>query len=102
MTTTTKTTELGTRVEAGDDDAYSLWCSAWGDELTELGGWSVGREVEGGDTADDYDTGEILAVRRAEPGGDEDVAEVLVGWSNGAQTWQTTNGLRDVGTSVPE
>lgn len=85
--------ELGRMIAEGEDDAYSLWCSSYGAELTSLGGWTVGDDVEGGDTDDDHDTGSIVAVRRdldSREGG----VEVEVAWDSGVRTWQTSAAIR--------
>lgn len=91
--------DLGARLNRGDDDAYSFWCAETDSgEVTEIGAWSVGREVEAGDTFEDYDTGKVIEVRRAEPSGDETVVEVHIAWESGTQAWQRTDGLRDAGS----
>lgn len=50
--------------------------------------WSVGDRVEGGDTAEDYDTGRVSEV---------DGDRVLVAWGSEVRTWADANRLRAEG-----
>jgi hypothetical protein len=62
------------------------------DELDEEG-WSSGDQVEGGDTAEDYDRGEVTAV---------DGDQITVAWGSGVVTTQAAGLLRAQGTDCHE
>jgi hypothetical protein len=85
--------DLGRRLLAGEEDAYSRWCAETDSgELTQLSGWHVGMRVEAGEgEGEDHDTGIIVEVRRAHPGSNERTAEVRICWSNGFTVWQLTD-----------
>lgn len=51
-------------------------------------GWSVGDRVEGGETAEDYDTGRVSEV---------DGDRVLVAWDSEVRTWADATRLRAEG-----
>lgn len=70
----------------GEDDGHYKW----GEETVYVSPFPVGARVEGGDNADDYDTGRVTGVA-----GDE----ITVAWDSGTRTTQPSSVLRSEGSN---
>lgn len=71
---------LSNALEAGVEDAYSLWCNQYGEELTSFRGWKQGMQIE-----IDGKIGTVLCVRRD---------GVYLAWGQEFPEWESMDALK--------
>lgn len=91
---TTDRAELDDEIEAAETYAAERGLAPLSIDVEEreVDGPALGARVEGGDIADDYDTGTIQAHRVV-----RGQLEVLIAWDSGVKTWDSPEGLRAEG-----